>query len=88
MKTMKCFACGTEPTGEPWTCECGGTRLPPVNDNVDLLVGILEGCIQGCDMQIPYYAYGDNQAACEMADRLNQIRNDLHNAIEIINSND
>ena len=24
---MKCFACGTEPTGEPWTCECGGTRL-------------------------------------------------------------
>ena len=58
-----------------------------MNDNVDLLVGILEGCIQGCDMQIPYYAYGDNQAACEMVDRLNQIRNDLHNAIEIINSN-
>lgn len=27
---MKCFACGTEPTGEPWTCECGGTRLHPV----------------------------------------------------------
>ena len=36
MKTMKCFACGTEPTGEPWTCECGGTRLPPVR--VDSLV--------------------------------------------------
>ena len=39
-------------------------------------------------MQIPYYAYGDNQAACEMADRLNQIRNDLQNALEILNSND
>jgi hypothetical protein len=23
---------------------------------------------------IPYYAYGDNQAACEMADRLSRIR--------------
>ena len=27
---MKCFACGTEPIGEPWECKCGGTRLPPV----------------------------------------------------------
>ena len=26
---MKCFACGTEPTGEPWVCECGGTRIRP-----------------------------------------------------------
>ena len=23
-----------------------------------------------CDHQIPFYAYGDNQAACEMASRL------------------
>ena len=38
---MKCFACGTEPTGEPWTCECGGTRLPPVR--VDSLVRC-DGC--------------------------------------------
>lgn len=26
------------------------------------------------DCQIPFYAYGDNEAACEMAHRLSQIR--------------
>ena len=34
---MKCFACGTEPIGEPWECKCGGTRLPPVR--VEAVVG-------------------------------------------------
>ncbi len=53
----------------------------------DELVGILEACIQGCDTGIPHYAYGDNQAACEMAHRLSQIAEDLNNALEMVNPN-
>jgi len=30
-----------------------------------------------CDMQIPYYAYGDNEAGCKMALRLNEIEIEL-----------
>ena len=48
---MKCFACGTEPTGEPWTCECGGTRLPPSSgawvqfaERCNVLEGLLRQC--------------------------------------------
>ncbi len=60
---------------------------PASGCTVEEVVRIIEDCVNGCDIQIPFYAYGDNQAACEMADRLNQIRNDLIGALNIINSN-
>jgi len=60
---------------------------PASGCTVEEVVRIIEKCVGGCDMQIPYYAYGDNQAACEMYDRLNQIRDDLIDALNIINSN-
>lgn len=31
---------------------------------------------------IPFYAYGDNQAACEMADKLEEIAAETNNALE------
>ena len=60
---------------------------PASGCTVEEAVRIIEQCVAGCDMQIPYYAYGYNQAACEMSDRLNQIRDDLIDALNIINSN-
>jgi hypothetical protein len=39
--------------------------------NEEALHRINELCAHG----IPYYAYGDNQAACEMANRLKEIAN-------------
>lgn len=38
------------------------------------LLYALNMIIEMTDHQIPYYAYGDNQAACEMAQRLADIK--------------
>ena len=39
--TMKSWACETEPSDITGTCECGGTRLPPVRSD-----DLLDACIQ------------------------------------------
>lgn len=41
---------------------------------------VVEQINQLCDHQIPFYAYGDNQAAVEMANRLEQIAHALPTA--------
>lgn len=50
------------------------------------MLAILEACMQSCDHQIPYYAYGDNQAACDMSNRLRQIGDDLRIVAESFDS--
>ena len=35
---------------------------------------LLEQIYAEADCQIPYYTYGDNEVACDMASRLNRIR--------------
>ena len=49
----------------------------------DALVSILETAENLAEHQIPFYAYGDNQAACEMSDRLTQIGAELRCAIAL-----
>ena len=41
------------------------------------LLDALDSIIETTNHQIPYYAYGDNEAACEMAARLANIRSEL-----------
>ena len=43
---------------------------------------ILSEIIKLCDCQIPYWAYGDNEAACEMAQRLKKIGTIISQYIE------
>ena len=65
---MKCFACGTEPTGEPWECKCGGTRLPPVR--VDAFVGRWCVHVIVCGIYTGAYKFDtEEQAQTDAADR-------------------
>jgi len=41
--------------------------------NENEICNILEDIAHIADHQIPYYAYGDNEAACEMSSRLKEI---------------
>jgi len=45
--------------------------------DLELLTQILELS----NHEIPYYAYGDNEAACEMSERLNKITSIIVNII-------
>ncbi len=49
----------------------------------DALVSILEGAAKMAEHQIPFYAYGDNAAACEMAHRIEQLGNEIRCAIAL-----
>lgn len=49
----------------------------------DALVSILEGAAQIAEHGIPYYAYGDNEAACEMASRLKQLGDEIRCALAL-----
>lgn len=48
------------------------------------IIDILDNCRNHCDHQIPYYAFGDNEAACEMSNTLRQIGDDLSNVLEFL----
>jgi len=41
--------------------------------NKNIICSILEDIANTADHQIPYYAYGDNEAACDMGLRLKEI---------------
>ena len=41
------------------------------------LLAAIRSCLDKSDHGIPHYAYGDNQAACEMHTRLDEIRKEL-----------
>lgn len=39
----------------------------------EVICNVLEDIAKTADHQIPFYAYGDNEAACDMSDRLQEI---------------
>ena len=50
--------------------------MEPERDKImdkDVICSILENISRIANHQIPYYAYGDNQAACDMDLRLKEI---------------
>lgn len=62
-----------------------GRRERVANDALfDLVVQIRNAC----DHQIPYYAYGDNEAACRMSDTMQQISDDLIPLLEHFEANE
>ncbi|KKM64656.1 hypothetical protein LCGC14_1499240 [marine sediment metagenome] len=46
---------------------------------------MLNEIMQTADHQIPYYAYGDNQAACDMSHRLETIYNTIPDILQEFN---
>ena len=53
------------------------TTAPTQALSQSALLDAIRSCLDKSDHGIPHYAYGDNQAACEMHDRLDEIRKEL-----------
>lgn len=50
-------------------------QIEEANISDDNLISMLDQIIDLSNHQIPYYAYGNNEAATELANRLNNIQN-------------
>jgi len=80
--SLQCQTCGAKYTNlaimqEQIVCtECGGIAISIVyalKAEIKRLKTIILNVQKLCDHNVPYYAYGDNEAAADFADRLNKI---------------
>jgi hypothetical protein len=71
------------PTQENQSAQAAGSVPAVVSD---ALLDCLDTAYDLANHGIPFYAYGDNEAACDMASRLEQIGHELRYVRDLINT--